>query len=99
MIARDFSAITRTSTHGEHLERCRRDLDPPNQTPGNPTVEWIAAALLEHDRKVDSMAKKSAPKCKPIIPGQGPKPAGMKQPPSGRAKMVNTRAKASKKSR
>ena len=45
------------------------------------------------------MAKKSAPKCKPIVPGKGPKPAGMNQPPAGRAKMVNPRAKTGKKGR
>ena len=45
------------------------------------------------------MGKKTAPKCKPVVPGDGPKPAGMKQPPAGRAKMVSPRAKAGKKGR
>ncbi len=61
--------------------------------------EWIPEALLEFERRVNSMAKKSAPKCKPIVPGKGPKPAGMNQPPAGRAKMVNPRAKTGKKGR
>jgi hypothetical protein len=43
------------------------------------------------------MAKKSAIQGKPTVPSGSPKPAGMRQPPNGQAKMITPKAKVGKK--
>jgi hypothetical protein len=45
------------------------------------------------------MAKKSAPEGKATVPCGSPKPAGMRNPPNGQAKMVGPKAKVGKKGR
>jgi hypothetical protein len=74
-------------------------VDTPKQATGDKAIKWIAEAVLELKRKGNSMAKKSACKSKRMIPGDGPKPAGMKQPHNGRAKMAGGKAKVGKKGR
>jgi hypothetical protein len=66
---------------------------------GSPRTKKAAGTRRRRERKDNSMAKKSAPEGKATVPCGGPKPAGMRNPPNGQAKMVGPKAKVGKKGR